>query len=72
MQFVALNVAKVELDSTSATVARNVSRKCCTVCSGLNGTLNVLMFDVFEGRLAFPGCTVSLDVRSSLSEGGLM
>ena len=31
MQFVALNVAKVELDSTSATVVRNVARS-CTVC----------------------------------------
>ena len=27
MQFVVHNVAKVELDSTSATVARNVARK---------------------------------------------
>ena len=33
MQFVARNVAKVELDSTSANVARNVARKTCTLCT---------------------------------------
>ena len=36
-------------------------------------TLNVLMFVLFEGLSAFPACcTVSLDVRSSFSGGGLM
>ena len=35
MQFVARDVAKGELDSTSATVTRNVARKVVTVCPGL-------------------------------------
>ena len=36
-------------------------------------TLNVLMFVLLEGLSDFPACcTVSLDVRSSFSGGGLM
>ena len=37
MQFVARNVAKVELDSTSATVAR---KKSFNVCPGLRAVFN--------------------------------
>ena len=32
MQFVAHNVSKVELDSTSATVASNIARKLAFLC----------------------------------------
>ena len=38
MQFTVRNVAKVELDSTSATVARNVARKVAQCVCDLNIT----------------------------------
>ena len=42
MQFVMRNIAKVELDSTSATVARDVARKVTACVRALNFHFGIL------------------------------